>query len=237
MHSHWQTNSHNALGHDHHLKLWSVVQGFSPPSGRPLPCVHPTLHLLRVEKQLSEEDLASPQLWPFPTPHQVPSQAIGPSSCRLVLRFGSRREFPLAPVFSSPTSLYLNPFVSKIPFGVLCLFFPLFHGKLLRMYKYVFSLENRFLYILGLWFLRQAGLQTWRLPRELIPGRPFSFRKTRFFWTSHPLEAPQLLEAPRLQPGLARHLSSHSPWFSKLLSPPPRGDREAGKGIGRLLLA
>lgn len=52
--------------------------------------------------------------------------------------------------------------------------FSLFHGKLLRMYKYVFSLENRFLYILGLWFLRQMGLQKWRLPRELASGRPFS---------------------------------------------------------------
>ena len=28
------------------------------------------------------------------------------------------------PVFSSPTSVCLKPFVSKKPFGVLCLFFP-----------------------------------------------------------------------------------------------------------------
>lgn len=157
---------HLAMNPICHCGLWSRDSFL--PDGRPLPCVHPTLSALRVDKGLSEEDPAAPPApaIPDPIPGSLPC-------CGLVLRFGSRREFPLDPVFSSPTSLYLNPFVSKIPFGVLCLFFfPLLHGKLLRMYKYVFSLENRFLYILGLWFLRQAGLQKWRLPRKLLSGGP-----------------------------------------------------------------
>lgn len=104
-------------------------QASPPPAGRPLPYTHLTLNPLRVDKGLSEEDSASPQLWPFLTLHRAPSHAIGPSNCGLVLRFGSGREFPLDPVLSSPTSLYLNPFVSKIPFGVLCLFFPCSTGN------------------------------------------------------------------------------------------------------------
>lgn len=104
-------------------------QASPPPAGRPLPYIHPTLSPSRVDKGLSEEDSASPQLWPFPTLHWALSHAIGPSSCGLVLRFGSGREFPLDPVHFSPTSLYLNPFVSKIPFGVLCLFFPCSTGN------------------------------------------------------------------------------------------------------------
>lgn len=163
-----------------------------------------TSHLQSSEGRpgFSEEDPANPQIQPFPTPHQALFHAVDPCSCRLVLRFGSHGEFPLDPVLSSPTSLYLNPFVSKISFGVLCLFFSLFHGKLLRMYKYVFSLENRFLYILGLWFLRQVGLQKWRLPREFISGGPsasgwhsflglaipwklLSFLKPQYVWAGH----------------------------------------------------
>lgn len=122
--------------------------------------------------------------------------------------------------------------------------FSLFHGKLLRMYKYVFSLENRFLYILGFVVPGASESAGMEVARGTHIRRPFSFRMALFSGARHPLGTPSFLKpqdcslgwtdiARHIFPGFPSswHLSTYSPWFSKL-----HVGRQGGRqGTGRFL--
>lgn len=75
-HGHWQASSHNALGHEPHLPLWSVVPGFFPSRWQtPSMCAsHPQCSEGR-QGALRRGPSSPPQLRPFPTPYRAPFHA------------------------------------------------------------------------------------------------------------------------------------------------------------------
>lgn len=123
---HWMANSHSALGPG-----WSLWHILSPSSWQtPFVCEMRPLSPLRVGKEFLEEEPAGPCNWvghtwlshTHPSPHlPIP---LAPSSLQAVSEVWKQERVSPDPIFSSPTSLCLKPFVSEKPFGVLCLFFP-----------------------------------------------------------------------------------------------------------------
>lgn len=81
------------------------------------------------------------------------------------------------------------------------------------MYKYVFSLEKTFLYILALWFPRQVGpAETQAAKRAPHPGVLWASELHPFSSGDQPSPpALNFLNPSRLQPGRSRHLSASFP--------------------------
>lgn len=176
-----------------------------PTPGSPAPYPSVPLHAaLRPSAPLHTPPHLPPAL---PTPP-------APSSLQAVSEVWKQQRVSPDPIFSSPTSPRLEPFVSEKPFGVLCLFFPSSMGNYSECISMCFPKKiDSFTFWLcgsqGKWDPQKPGLPRGLPIQEFSQSQNYTLSPVG---TSHPLQPPfrplNFSSPIRLQPGWARHLST-----------------------------